>query len=77
MSTCAALVDTGYATHAPQTLALVQQALGARPLDLIVNTHLHSDHCGGNALLQAAWPCRTADSRIRSRRRARLGRRRA
>jgi glyoxylase-like metal-dependent hydrolase (beta-lactamase superfamily II) len=57
---CAALVDTGYATHAPQTLALLQAALGERPLDLIVNTHLHSDHCGGNALLQAAWPCRTA-----------------
>jgi glyoxylase-like metal-dependent hydrolase (beta-lactamase superfamily II) len=57
---CAALVDTGYATHASQTRALVQQALGARPLDLIVNTHLHSDHCGGNALLQATWPCRTA-----------------
>jgi glyoxylase-like metal-dependent hydrolase (beta-lactamase superfamily II) len=56
---CAALVDTGYATHAPQTLALVQQMLGARPLDLIINTHLHSDHCGGNALLQATWPCRT------------------
>ncbi|PRX34168.1 glyoxylase-like metal-dependent hydrolase (beta-lactamase superfamily II) [Paraburkholderia sp. BL18I3N2] len=56
---CAALVDTGYATHAPQTLALVRQALGSRPLDLIVNTHLHSDHCGGNALLQATWPCRT------------------
>jgi glyoxylase-like metal-dependent hydrolase (beta-lactamase superfamily II) len=57
---CAALVDTGYASHAPQTLALLQAALGERPLDLIVNTHLHSDHCGGNALLQAAWPCRTA-----------------
>jgi glyoxylase-like metal-dependent hydrolase (beta-lactamase superfamily II) len=57
---CAALVDTGYATHAPQTLALVQRALGARPLDLIVNTHLHSDHCGGNMLLQQTWPCRTA-----------------
>jgi glyoxylase-like metal-dependent hydrolase (beta-lactamase superfamily II) len=56
---CAALVDTGYATHAPQTLALVRQSLGTRPLDLIVNTHLHSDHCGGNALLQATWPCRT------------------
>ncbi|MBP0588755.1 MBL fold metallo-hydrolase [Paraburkholderia sp. LEh10] len=55
----AALVDTGYATHAAQTAALVRHALGARPLDLIVNTHLHSDHCGGNALLQATWPCRT------------------
>ncbi|CAH2785041.1 MAG: beta-lactamase-like [uncultured Paraburkholderia sp.] len=57
--TRAALIDTGYATHAQQTRALVQQALGDRPLDLIVNTHLHSDHCGGNALLQATWPCRT------------------
>ncbi|CAG4891554.1 MBL fold metallo-hydrolase [Paraburkholderia saeva] len=57
---CAALVDTGYAAHAGQTLALVERALGDRPLDLIINTHLHSDHCGGNALLQATWPCRTA-----------------
>ncbi|MFP3563935.1 MBL fold metallo-hydrolase [Paraburkholderia sp. SIMBA_030] len=57
---CAALVDTGYATHALQTRTLVQHTLGTRPLDLIVNTHLHSDHCGGNALLQATWPCQTA-----------------
>lgn len=55
----AALVDTGYATHAEQTLALVRHALGRRALDLIVNTHLHSDHCGGNARLQAHWPCAT------------------
>jgi glyoxylase-like metal-dependent hydrolase (beta-lactamase superfamily II) len=55
----AALVDTGYATHAAQTVALVQHALEGRRLDLIVNTHLHSDHCGGNAQLQAAWPCET------------------
>ncbi len=51
-----ALVDSGYATHAPQTVALVRAALGQRPLNLLVNTHLHSDHCGGNAALQAAWP---------------------
>jgi len=55
----AAIVDTGYATHAAQTVALVRHALGARSLDLIVNTHLHSDHCGGNAPLQAQWPCAT------------------
>lgn len=54
-----ALVDSGYASHAAQTRALVQHALGARPLDLIVNTHLHSDHCGGNALLQRAYDCDT------------------
>ncbi|CAN7161924.1 MBL fold metallo-hydrolase [Caballeronia sp. LjRoot34] len=59
-STRTALVDTGYATHAPQTLALVRQALGdGRTLDLIVNTHLHSDHCGGNALLQSNFVCET------------------
>ncbi|MDB5822876.1 MAG: metallo-beta-lactamase superfamily protein [Herminiimonas sp.] len=55
-----ALVDTGYATHAPQTLALVLHALNGRTLDRIVNTHIHSDHCGGNALLQETFGCRTA-----------------
>ncbi len=51
-----ALIDSGYCTHAPQTLALVQAALQGRPLDVLVNTHLHSDHCGGNAVLQAHYP---------------------
>jgi glyoxylase-like metal-dependent hydrolase (beta-lactamase superfamily II) len=51
-----ALVDTGYATHADQTLALVESTLGTRPLDRILNTHLHSDHCGGNAALQRRYP---------------------
>jgi glyoxylase-like metal-dependent hydrolase (beta-lactamase superfamily II) len=51
-----AVVDTGYVTHAAQTLALVRGALGDSGVDLIVNTHLHSDHCGGNASLQAAYP---------------------
>jgi glyoxylase-like metal-dependent hydrolase (beta-lactamase superfamily II) len=55
-----ALVDSSYAAHAAQTLALVRYALGSeRALDLIVNTHLHSDHCGGNALLQASFACDT------------------
>jgi glyoxylase-like metal-dependent hydrolase (beta-lactamase superfamily II) len=56
-----ALVDSGYVTHAPQTLALVGSALGGRALDQLVNTHLHSDHCGGNAALQSHYPAlRTA-----------------
>jgi glyoxylase-like metal-dependent hydrolase (beta-lactamase superfamily II) len=54
------LVDTGYVTHAPQTVAMVLQALGGRGLDRIVNTHLHSDHCGGNAALKESFGCRIA-----------------
>jgi glyoxylase-like metal-dependent hydrolase (beta-lactamase superfamily II) len=50
------LLDSAYVTHAPQTLDLVQATLGQRPLDRLVNTHLHSDHCGGNALMQAQFP---------------------
>jgi len=50
------LVDSGYSTHAEQTLALVEHALGDAPLDLLLNTHLHSDHCGGNQLLQRRYP---------------------
>ncbi|KQR63115.1 MBL fold metallo-hydrolase [Acidovorax sp. Leaf160] len=52
----AALVDSGYCTHAAQTVALVTASLGGLPLRALVNTHLHSDHCGGNAALQAAFP---------------------
>ncbi len=55
-----ALVDSGYVTHAPQTVALVRHALQDRKLDRLLNTHLHSDHCGGNATLQRAFGCRTA-----------------
>lgn len=53
---CNAVVDTGYGAHAAQTLKLVNAALGPSPLHLIINTHLHSDHCGGNALLQQQYP---------------------
>lgn len=49
------LVDSGYCTHAEQTLSLVERALAGRPLDVLVNTHLHSDHCGGNHVLQGAY----------------------
>lgn len=53
-----ALVDSGYLTHVPQTLALVEHALGERRLDRVLNTHLHSDHCGGNAALKARYGSR-------------------
>ncbi|MDP2819050.1 MAG: MBL fold metallo-hydrolase [Polaromonas sp.] len=51
-----AIVDSGYATHAEQTLNLVEVALQGRTLDILLNTHLHSDHCGGNSALQTIYP---------------------
>ncbi|MEP7282281.1 MAG: MBL fold metallo-hydrolase [Rubrivivax sp.] len=54
----AVLVDSGHALHAAQTVALVRQALataGGTPLARVLNTHLHSDHCGGNAALQQSF----------------------
>lgn len=51
----AVLVDTGHVVHAEQTVALVRHALRGEPLACIVNTHLHSDHCGGNAALQRVF----------------------
>ena len=54
-SESATLVDSGYVTHQAQTLLLVQNALNGRKLDRLVNTHLHSDHCGGNNQLQTHY----------------------
>ncbi len=52
----ATVVDTGHVTRSAQTLALVRHALADLPLAQILNTHLHSDHCGGNAALREYWP---------------------
>jgi glyoxylase-like metal-dependent hydrolase (beta-lactamase superfamily II) len=52
----ATLIDSGYISHAEQTEALVRHALRpGQTLARIVNTHLHSDHCGGNAALVRAF----------------------
>lgn len=56
----AVIVDTGYVSHAAQTVALVRLALAGRRLSRIVNTHSHSDHIGGNAALQRAFDCQIA-----------------
>lgn len=54
----ATLIDSGHVNHAAQTLALVRRALGGASLERIVNTHLHSDHCGGNATLAREFGAR-------------------
>ena len=54
------LVDTGYYTHQQLTVDLVVNALrqyGSASLNKVVNTHLHSDHCGGNAALAKQFDC--------------------
>ncbi len=53
----ATLVDSGYVTHAAQTVSLVGHALAGRRLTRLVNTHSHSDHIGGNAALQETFAC--------------------
>ena len=55
----AVLVDTGHVLHAAQTTGLVRNAMrSGQKLSSIVNTHLHSDHCGGNATLAREFGCR-------------------
>lgn len=46
-----ALVDSGFVGHAEQTAAWARAQTGH--VALVVNTHWHSDHVGGNGLLQA------------------------
>lgn len=45
-----ALVDSGFVGHARETLDWVRAQAGH--VELVVNTHWHSDHVGANALLQ-------------------------
>lgn len=54
------LVDSGYCAHQQMTVGLVTNAIaqrGLKALNKVVNTHLHSDHCGGNAALSEAFDC--------------------
>jgi glyoxylase-like metal-dependent hydrolase (beta-lactamase superfamily II) len=59
---CNVVVDTAQSSRADQTLALVRQPehLGDDPIQLVVNTHCHSDRMGGNALLARTYGCPVA-----------------
>jgi glyoxylase-like metal-dependent hydrolase (beta-lactamase superfamily II) len=52
------LIDSGYSKHQAMTLQLVQHGIGTGRLSRLINTHLHSDHCGGNALLAQSTGCK-------------------
>ena len=54
------LIDSGYVKHSTIAVALVREALahlGRKRLTRLLNTHLHSDHCGGNAAMVEAFAC--------------------
>lgn len=53
---CPVLVDTGFGSDAPELVPWLR-AHGVAPeaLALVVNTHFHSDHVGGNHHLQSRW----------------------
>jgi glyoxylase-like metal-dependent hydrolase (beta-lactamase superfamily II) len=60
----ATLVDSGYGTRADLTVALVRRVLeevgrAEQGVTRLINTHLHSDHCGANAALQRLYGCPT------------------
>jgi glyoxylase-like metal-dependent hydrolase (beta-lactamase superfamily II) len=64
-----ALVDSGFVGHAEETAEWVRAH--SPELDLVVNTHWHCDHVGGNALLQrggAGIAASTADALALARR---------
>ncbi len=60
------LVDDGIQ---PLSAALIETAtkLAGRPVNFVVNTHLHGDHVGGNAALSATGATIFAHDNIRSR----------
>ena len=56
------VIDSGYLTHVPLTLALIasRQGLDGATLTKLVNTHCHADHMGGNAAIARAYGCTIA-----------------
>ena len=55
------LIDTGYETHAQQTMDLIHaNEVSVADLATIVHTHCHSDHIGGTQLLREKSKAKTA-----------------
>lgn len=48
------LVDTGPAEWSQRLLQTLRDRFGERPVRYVINTHMHSDHTGGNASLVKA-----------------------
>jgi glyoxylase-like metal-dependent hydrolase (beta-lactamase superfamily II) len=57
------VVDSQYADTAPVCLEGIRQR-SSRPLDLLINTHHHADHTGGNAVFKPAVKRILAHARV-------------
>lgn len=56
-----AVVDSGYVTGWPSTARILSEVgLAANDVRLVVNTHVHCDHVGGNRRLQERSGCAVA-----------------
>ncbi len=60
------LVDDGLEPFTPALIDAVTEVAG-RPIDFVINTHIHGDHIGGNAALSAEGATIVAHDNTRSR----------
>jgi len=60
----ALVVDTQYPDTAKTCLDGLKQKTGGRSLDLVLNTHHHADHTGGNAVFRAEAKKLVAQARV-------------
>src|SRR5436190_23907707 len=53
--TCHVVIDTGLSIQEGALIdALAQRGLAPTDIDVVINTHLHVDHCGNNAMFSRA-----------------------
>lgn len=60
------LIDDGLTSFAPKLLDTVSGLAGG-PIDFVINTHVHGDHVGGNAALDATGAVIFAQDKVRDR----------
>lgn len=60
------MIDDTMVPTAPALLAVAAETAG-RPIDFVINTHVHGDHAGGNSLLAESGTVVVAHDNIRKR----------
>lgn len=60
------LVDDSFPPHTQTLLGAVAQVV-SEPIDFVINTHVHGDHAGGNAILSGKGATLVAHDNVRAR----------